>query len=89
MIFWILRKLGIYTPYHKLILGASDHRFQEDCSICIEPLGIDRCYQLKKCKHIYHQGCIKDWRKQSSTCPLCRSVIVPSYLSDPITLQSN
>ncbi len=43
-----------------------------ECSICMEQSneGV-----LLKCGHTYHKTCIEKWRKNKSTCPLCRVVI--------------
>ncbi len=40
-----------------------------ECSICMEQSneGV-----LLKCGHTYHKTCIEKWRKNKSTCPLCR-----------------
>ncbi len=74
---WLLRKLGLSSPFKTVKLGALDYRFQEMCSICHDELGLGKCYVTRKCNHIYHKKCIKEWREISYTCPLCRTIIVP------------
>ncbi len=50
----------------------------KQCNICLEDLTEEELsnntlIQLK-CKHIYHNGCIKEWlTKQSTKCPSCRN----------------
>ena len=33
------------------------------------------------CKHVFHKSCMKEWLRQSATCPLCR-VNIPSKCVD-------
>ena len=74
---WVLKYLGLISPYKKLQLGASDHRFQEECPVCQEALGLTICYEIKKCGHLYHKNCIQTWCKIKKNCPLCRTAVVP------------
>jgi len=41
----------------------------EECPICLEALIIDVCAN-RKCKHLYHCGCISQWTHDN--CPVCR-----------------
>lgn len=44
------------------------------CSICLDEYKpSDKISKIKKCTHIYHTKCIKEWLMTSSklTCPLC------------------
>ena len=43
------------------------------CSICLlEMVGNQR---TTACNHTFHTGCLEQWLRQSSTCPLCRSAL--------------
>jgi hypothetical protein len=44
-----------------------------DCSICFEELGDD--VVTTECNHLFHRQCIRNWLREHSSCPLCRSVI--------------
>lgn len=48
----------------------------DECPICFEPLELlikDICGN-KKCKHVFHCGCISQWTgsKEKPLCPVCR-----------------
>ncbi|KAG0274585.1 hypothetical protein BGZ95_009639 [Linnemannia exigua] len=62
-------------PYHKLTSEELDAK--TECSVCKDEFeGQDTCIQLK-CKHIFHEDCIKPWLKTSATCPTCRFSLIP------------
>ena len=44
----------------------------DECSICYDNYleDIDAC--KLKCKHVFHNNCIKKWIENSKTCPICR-----------------
>nr|CAD7424112.1 unnamed protein product [Timema monikensis] len=44
---------------------------EEDCIICMEPLGSDQQSSLH-CNHTFHTRCIKPWLRTQSVCPMCR-----------------
>nr|CAD7592676.1 unnamed protein product [Timema genevievae] len=44
---------------------------EEDCIICMEPLGSDQQSSLH-CNHTFHTQCIKPWLRTQSVCPMCR-----------------
>ena len=59
---------------------------EEDCCICCskyEDLTLELDNEIKeknktvklKCKHIFHNDCIRKWLDKSCTCPICRSNI--------------
>jgi hypothetical protein len=53
-----------------------DFAEQEFCAICIERLDknlvvIDNCITGKKCGHIFHESCIREWLNERRICPLC------------------
>ena len=52
-----------------------------DCAICQDTLE----YGLElKCKHCYHEDCIKEWFKQQNTCPVCRAKVCEDEDCEPI-----
>ncbi|KAF9614614.1 hypothetical protein IFM89_019591 [Coptis chinensis] len=42
------------------------------CPVCLDEFceGIE--VTLMPCKHVFHNGCIKEWLQTNHTCPLCR-----------------
>lgn len=59
-----------------LSVNPSDCESQEVCSICrdsIQPYQIIRT--IKRCGHMFHQGCIDNWFIQHHTCPICRQSV--------------
>jgi hypothetical protein len=44
----------------------------EECSICLSLFSEKECVEMKLCKHIYHEVCIKECLKVNHLCPLCR-----------------
>jgi len=46
----------------------------EICSICLEDVGkkAEDAYTIAECKHTFHDNCIRRWKKEEATCPLCR-----------------
>lgn len=52
------------NQYYKLLDNEN-----EDCIICMEP--IENRYTTK-CNHDFCKSCIKQWVKESDSCPLCR-----------------
>ncbi|KAK2636720.1 hypothetical protein Ddye_031512 [Dipteronia dyeriana] len=44
----------------------------ENCSICLEELEAGSYGTSMPCSHMFHDGCIVKWLKQSHYCPVCR-----------------
>ncbi|KAG0327167.1 hypothetical protein BGZ99_008257 [Dissophora globulifera] len=62
-------------PHHTLTNEELDAK--TECSVCKDEfVQEDICLQLK-CRHIFHEDCIKPWLKTSGTCPTCRFAVVP------------
>ena len=55
---------------------------EETCSICLETYAPEYPPVTLKCKHGFHEPCIKEWCKNSRFCPLCRA---PMELIDTST----
>ena len=44
----------------------------DECSICLTPVS-EFHQKILSCSHIFHWHCIKEWIKESKTCPVCRN----------------
>jgi len=64
----MLRTKTIKTEHMKTLLNL--------CSICLEPFILRDKVIILKCKHGYHEDCIRKWFSENNvTCPLCRENI--------------
>lgn len=62
---------------YKAIIGLKD---PFDCAVCLcEFESDDKLRLLPKCSHAFHIECIDTWLLSHSTCPLCRSNLVPEF----------
>ena len=50
----------------------SNPETQENCSICIAPLGDSNICTLE-CGHSFHYNCAFSWNLQNQSCPMCRT----------------
>lgn len=67
--------LPVFT--YKAIIGLKD---PFDCAVCLcEFEAEDKLRLLPKCSHAFHMECIDTWLLSHSTCPLCRSALVPDF----------
>lgn len=49
-----------------------------ECSVCLTEFEDKETLKLLPgCGHVFHVGCIDKWLFSHSTCPLCRSILVP------------
>ena len=47
------------------------------CSICLEDFNLGDQFIILKCRHGYHENCIRKWfSERNTTCPLCRENIL-------------
>ena len=46
----------------------------EDCSICLETQK-EKELTILRCKHTFHQKCMRKWLENNRTCPMCRTYI--------------
>lgn len=42
------------------------------CMVCLEELSVGSEVARMPCSHVYHDGCIVKWLRESHMCPLCR-----------------
>ncbi|KAH7688228.1 Zinc finger RING/FYVE/PHD-type protein [Dioscorea alata] len=62
---------------YKAIIGLKD---PFDCAVCLcEFEADDKLRLLPKCSHAFHLECIDTWLLSHSTCPLCRSSLLPEF----------
>ncbi|KAM0939220.1 putative transcription factor C2H2 family [Dioscorea sansibarensis] len=62
---------------YKAIIGLKD---PFDCAVCLcEFEADDKLRLLPKCSHAFHIECIDTWLLSHSTCPLCRSSLLPEF----------
>eukprot|EP00270_Netrium_digitus_P015667 TRINITY_DN5526_c0_g2_i1.p1 TRINITY_DN5526_c0_g2~~TRINITY_DN5526_c0_g2_i1.p1 ORF type:complete len:226 (+),score=44.95 TRINITY_DN5526_c0_g2_i1:72-680(+) len=63
-------------------LKASDEnrvRFSGECPVClVEYRDKDMLKKLRKCGHSFHQECIDSWLRMNGSCPMCRTLLLPS-----------
>ncbi|KAK4341404.1 hypothetical protein RND71_039905 [Anisodus tanguticus] len=55
-----------------------------DCSICLSDFEHgDKGRKIESCNHMFHENCLDKWLmhgKGQTTCPLCRSVVIPENM---------
>lgn len=61
------------SPVGPLILGATSLTTNNTCTICDEELnfGIQDCYKIITCSHIFHVSCIEKHLSSAASCPTC------------------
>jgi E3 ubiquitin-protein ligase ATL6/9/15/31/42/55 len=64
--------------------GRSEGSSKEslDCAVCLNEFGKDENLLLRllpACNHAFHVDCIDVWFQSHSTCPLCRSSLLPIF----------
>ncbi len=52
-----------------------------ECSICLEPIRAPNESLTLECCHKYHVNCIKKWKENNESCPLCRQDL---HVSDDV-----
>ena len=61
----------------RIIKSENVKRLLNQCSICLEDFDMGDHFILLKCKHGYHEHCIRQWfSERNTTCPLCRENIL-------------
>lgn len=68
----MLKKL--INRFNKIAEDLGTENFE--CSICYDELSLkDENAVTLPCGHLFCKGCIKEWFKENSTCPICRKVL--------------
>jgi Ring finger domain len=55
--------------------SVSEDFLDNPCPICWSNLELGQEYLKMKCRHHYHAGCLAEWLKKKSTCPMCNAEI--------------
>ena len=53
---------------------ADKDKAGHECIICTEEICSDDLIIKLKCKHYFHNKCIKEWFRSKYSCPICRSI---------------
>ena len=56
-----------------------------DCPICYDTISA-KDSKVTRCNHEFHNSCLERWTRDHSTCPMCRTLIVPKPPKKPISL---
>ncbi|MCO5610813.1 hypothetical protein L7F22_065054 [Adiantum nelumboides] len=65
-------------PVFSYKVAADGLKDGADCAICLcEFVGDDQLRLLPSCGHAFHTDCIDTWLLSHSTCPLCRTLLLP------------
>jgi hypothetical protein len=54
---------------------------QSQCSICMEQFTEGEQLVSLRCKHLYHESCVRQWLQRRGNCPNCRTLAI-----EPISL---
>lgn len=61
--------------YERLIY-KQDMLMNEACTICLDDFKDDEAVvKIKKCSHLFHKQCIKEWLKNKDKCPNCNCIV--------------
>lgn len=61
--------------YFKLKKNESANSEKERCMVCMEDFAENERLRLLPCFHKYHIGCIDEWLKEKSFCPICKQTL--------------
>ncbi|WCJ26552.1 RING/U-box superfamily protein [Euphorbia peplus] len=51
---------------------------ESQCCVCLGEFEVkEELLQMPSCKHLFHIECIHHWLHTNTTCPLCRSFVIP------------
>jgi hypothetical protein len=68
----IKKELDILSDLADLKMKEYKNKIVNDdiCVICLENLKVNMT--IKKCNHVFHMDCLKNWHKTNRNCPVCR-----------------
>lgn len=76
MAYWHTPSAGRYDPFIDR-LDFKEDMFEMECPICLTEFTKEgRFCAIKKCRHVFHEDCLKEWLKYNKTCPLDRANIL-------------
>lgn len=65
---------------YSLVKGLKLGKGSMDCAVCLSEFQDDEILRLlPKCGHAFHPDCIDMWLFSHTTCPLCRSSLLPQF----------
>ncbi|XP_062025780.1 RING-H2 finger protein ATL3 [Rosa rugosa] len=65
-----------------VVFSPQDFKDGLECAVCLSDLAQgEKARLLPKCNHGFHVECIDMWFQSHSTCPLCRSAVVPETVA--------
>ena len=47
----------------------------DECSICLDKVGLEKSVKIKACQHEFHMSCLQDSLKHNPRCPVCRKPV--------------
>mmetsp|Transcript_22205 Transcript_22205/g.40009 ORF Transcript_22205/g.40009 Transcript_22205/m.40009 type:complete len:311 (-) Transcript_22205:366-1298(-) len=59
---------------------VEDGKYPSECCICCENFGPELTIKRTPCKHCFHEECLSNWLKVTTTCPLCRNDLEQAVL---------
>ncbi|XP_021910573.1 E3 ubiquitin-protein ligase znrf1-like [Carica papaya] len=62
-----------WQAHHALEKVVVEWCLAGECPICLEEIVVGSEAARTRCRHVYHEDCIRTWLRRSSVCPLCRS----------------
>ncbi|PKA61894.1 RING-H2 finger protein ATL80 [Apostasia shenzhenica] len=66
-----------WIPAHKY--RRKEQQDDGECAVCLSPFADgDEVRQLPQCRHSFHAACIDKWLRSHSSCPVCRSGVLPT-----------
>eukprot|EP00252_Welwitschia_mirabilis_P024122 TRINITY_DN7034_c0_g1_i1.p1 TRINITY_DN7034_c0_g1~~TRINITY_DN7034_c0_g1_i1.p1 ORF type:complete len:490 (+),score=-23.63 TRINITY_DN7034_c0_g1_i1:251-1720(+) len=70
---------------YDLVKGLKTHNKEiTECAVCLNDFEDEEQLRLlPKCGHAFHPECIDMWLFSHTTCPVCRTNLVPSDISNP------
>jgi len=68
---WIIITIR-YKFFMKQVINVTTIEITENCCICLDDMDKDTRVGELTCTHHFHEECIKQWYRNSQTCPLCR-----------------
>ncbi|KAJ8764951.1 hypothetical protein K2173_010416 [Erythroxylum novogranatense] len=62
-----------------IFLDEELRRRESQCCVCLGDFEMkEELLQIPSCKHVFHIECIHHWLRSNSTCPLCRTLVIPT-----------
>lgn len=61
--------------YLKRIVKKIFMSFEQQCVMCLDSVGVSSVSKVEttRCKHTFHEECLRTWLQWKHTCPCCRT----------------